>query len=49
MGEAVGLTDRVVLLVDLTAGSPADAMAVLVPVALEKWESDELVWIKPTR
>ena len=34
---------------DLTAGSPADAMAVLVPVALEKWESDELVWIKPTR
>ncbi len=32
---------------DLTAGSPADAMAVLVPVALEKWESDELVWVKP--
>lgn len=32
---------------DLTAGSASAAMAVLVPVALEKWESDELVWIKP--
>jgi hypothetical protein len=26
--------------------STADAMALLVPVALEKWESDELIWIK---
>ena len=32
---------------DLTAGSASAAMAVLVPVALEKWESDELVWVKP--
>ena len=32
---------------ELTAGSPSDAMAVLVPVALEKWESDELVWVRP--
>lgn len=32
---------------ELRAGSPADAMAVLVPVALEMWESDELVWVKP--
>lgn len=32
---------------DLTAGSASAAMTVLVPVALEKWESDELVWIRP--
>ena len=32
---------------ELTAGSPADAMAVLVPVGLEMWESDELVWVRP--
>ena len=32
---------------DLTVGSPSAAMAVLVPVALEKWESDELVWVRP--
>ena len=32
---------------DLTAGSASAAMAVLVPVALEKWESDELVWVTP--
>ena len=32
---------------DLTAGSASSAMSVLVPVALEKWESDELVWVKP--
>ncbi len=32
---------------DLTAGSTSDALALLVPVALEKWESDELIWIKP--
>lgn len=31
----------------LTVGSPADAMAVLVPVALDMWESDELVWVRP--
>ena len=32
---------------ELTAGSTSDAMAALVPVALEKWESDELVWVRP--
>ena len=32
---------------DLTAGSASAAMSVLVPVALETWESDELVWVKP--
>ena len=32
---------------DLTAGSTSDALALLVPVALEKWESDELIWVKP--
>ena len=31
---------------DLTAGSISDALALLVPVALEKWESDELIWIR---
>ena len=34
---------------DLTAGSASAAMTVLVPVALEKWESDELVWVTPRR
>jgi hypothetical protein len=32
---------------ELKSGSASDAMAFLVPVALEKWESDELVWVKP--
>src|SRR5829696_3612125 len=32
---------------DLAAGSPSDAVAALVPVALAMWESDELIWIKP--
>ena len=32
---------------DLTAGPASAAMTVLVPVALEKWESDELVWVRP--
>lgn len=32
---------------DLTAVPVAAAMSSLVPVALEKWESDELVWITP--
>lgn len=32
---------------DLTTGSTSDALALLVPVALEKWESDELIWVKP--
>lgn len=31
----------------LEALSTADAIALLVPVALAKWESDELIWIKP--
>ena len=32
---------------ELKTLSTADAMSLLVPVALEKWESDELIWIKP--
>lgn len=32
---------------ELKVLATADAIAQLVPVALEKWESDELVWIKP--
>ncbi len=32
---------------ELTRGSLSDALDVLVPVALEKWERDELIWIKP--
>jgi hypothetical protein len=32
---------------DLTTASTSAAMSVLVPVALEKWESDELVWFSP--
>lgn len=32
---------------ELKALSTADAMTQLVPVALEKWESDELVWVRP--
>ncbi len=34
---------------ELAAGSPTDAMTALVPVALAKWEADELVWIRPRR
>ena len=32
---------------ELKTLSTADAMALLVPVALEKWESDELIWVTP--
>ena len=32
---------------DLSTGSATAAMSALVPVALEKWESDELVWVRP--
>jgi hypothetical protein len=32
---------------ELTVGSASDAMAVLVPVALGMWDSDELVWVRP--
>ena len=43
VGQAYGAAHAA----DLTAGSTAAAMSALVPVALEKWESDELVWLKP--
>lgn len=33
--------------VDLRAGPLADAVTRLVPVALSKWDSDELVWVRP--
>jgi hypothetical protein len=42
-GQAYGATH----VDELTAGPASDAMAVLVPVALEMWESDELVWVRP--
>jgi hypothetical protein len=32
---------------ELKTGSPSDAVRSLVPEALAKWESDELIWIKP--
>ena len=32
---------------ELSRGSASSAVAGLVPVALEKWERDELVWLKP--
>jgi hypothetical protein len=31
---------------DLQVGSTSEVMTMLVPVALEKWESDELIWVK---
>lgn len=42
-GQAYGATH----VSDLTAGSPSDACALLVPVALAKWDSDELIWLRP--
>ena len=42
VGRAYG-TDHAA---DLTAGSTSDALALLVPVALEKWETDELIWVR---
>ncbi|NYE35053.1 hypothetical protein F4692_000157 [Nocardioides cavernae] len=32
---------------ELAALSPSEAMTSLVPVALAKWESDELIWVRP--
>ena len=32
---------------ELKAGSPSEVMTVLVPVALAKWDADELIWIRP--
>ncbi|UFN45845.1 DUF6973 domain-containing protein [Nocardioides okcheonensis] len=32
---------------ELTGLSPADLVARLVPVALAKWDADELVWVRP--
>ena len=32
---------------ELRMGSPSEVMTMLVPVALEKWESDELIWVRP--
>jgi hypothetical protein len=31
----------------LREGSIGDALALLVPVALEKWDAGELVWVRP--
>ena len=32
---------------ELKMGSPSEVMALLVPVALAKWEADELIWVRP--
>lgn len=32
---------------ELTSGSTSQVLARLVPVAMEKWEADELVWVRP--
>lgn len=32
---------------ELKVGSPSEVMTVLVPVALAKWDADELIWIRP--
>lgn len=41
VGQAYGVENAD----DLRPLSPGDAMAALVPVALAKWEAEELVWI----
>jgi hypothetical protein len=43
VGQAYGTAHAA----ELKEGSASAAVASLVPVALEKWESDELVWIRP--
>ena len=43
VGQAYGAAHAT----DLRAGSLSEVMALLVPVALEKWESDELIWVQP--
>lgn len=45
--NAVGQEYGVAHAAELEVGSPADALTMLVPVALEKWESDELIWVRP--
>ena len=45
--NAVGQAYGVEHAADLAAASTSAAMTALVPVALEKWASDELVWIRP--
>ena len=43
VGQAYGEANAAAL----TRTSRSDALGVLVPVALAKWESDELIWIRP--
>ena len=43
LGQAYGVAHTS----ELTTGSTSDVLARLLPVAMEKWESDELIWIKP--
>ena len=45
--NAVGQAYGVAHATELQAGSPSEVLTMLVPVALEKWESDELIWIRP--
>ena len=42
-GQAYGATHPD----ELRMGSPSEVMTMLVPVALEKWTSDELIWVRP--
>lgn len=45
--NAVGQAHGAQHAAELADLSPTDLVARLVPVALEKWESDELVWVRP--
>ncbi|HSU03379.1 MAG TPA: hypothetical protein VLK03_12570 [Nocardioides sp.] len=45
--NAVGQEHGAAHAAELSQGSPSEAMTRLVPVALAKWEADELVWVRP--
>ncbi|SEB28602.1 hypothetical protein SAMN04489844_0049 [Nocardioides exalbidus] len=45
--NAVGQAHGEAHAAELASGSASAAVASLVPVALEKWEADELIWVKP--
>lgn len=43
VGQEYGLAHTA----ELQVGSPSEVLTMLVPVALEKWEADELIWVRP--
>jgi hypothetical protein len=45
--NAVGQDYGVAHAGELQVGSPTEVMTMLVPVALGKWEADELIWVRP--